>query len=245
MNFKSILSTIILVLKKHTAIDLSKKIDTHNSIPFIESLIYPVLGLLIGFVLFFLSLFKLIYSPLFVSFISVCIYLFITKAKHFIALANFAQQSIQKFIHIENNTIYNKCYENINDKNFIYTIIFIAYMILFSVSKSSALLIAPMLAYLVPCTSSLLFEINYDECSMISSFAENKAFSYIAFILSFILAIVIHTKYAISLAIIYIILIYVIKYLNKTLESLPKNFEHILIESIFIAFLLISYLLFL
>jgi len=238
VNFKSILSTVILVLKKHTAIDLSKKIDVNNSIPYIEALTYPVIGLLMGFILFLISFLRLLYSPLFVAFITLCTYFLITKGKNFKPFALTIQQ-------ILNSKIFKNNEDSNIEENFIHIILIMGYFILFAVSKASALLIAPIIAYIVPCTVSLLLTLNFKNCSMISAFSQNKAFSYGAFIISFAIPILVHTNFAISVAIIYVLLMYFIKYLNIKLECLPENFEHILIESILIIFLILSYLLFL
>lgn len=236
MNFKSVISTIVVVLNKFTALDFSKKINTENYIPTIEAIIYPIVGLFIGIILFASSMLHYIYSPVFSGTITLILYFLVTRGKSFSVFSSFLKKHIDQYI-IKDNSESHIDYTSI--------IMILSYFCMFTVSNSTTLLIAPIIAYSMTCTVPMMIKISSSTSDIIKNCGENKVYSYSGFLISFIIPMVINTRLLIAVALLYVSLICLIK--NKILKAhrVPYNFESILIEGLFISFLLLSYVLFL
>lgn len=236
MNFKSVISTIVVVFTKFTAIDFSEKVNTENYISTLEPLIYPVVGLLIGMILFASSMLHYIYSPIFSGLVTLLLYFLVTKGKNFSIFILFLEKYINKHIIKEETTSLDA---------YIPIIMILSYFCMFTVSTMTTLLIAPIIAYSITCTVPIMIKISSSTSNIIKNCGENKMYSYSGFLISFIIPMVINTRLIIAVAILYIFLMYIIK--NKILKThkVPYNFESVLIEGLFVSFLLLSYVLFL
>ncbi len=221
----------LLMLNKFTIFNIKFYADADDSDYSFGVILLPILGLLIGVASVFISIFKLIYSPLFVSILIMIYYFIITKSTNILD----TYKTINLIIKPKNSN--EQVFNTIS-----IIIICLLYFVLFSVVSIRAILLMPLIGFSNLLISSLLIKRNKENTEILKYCTKNHAI--FAFAFSFIITIIISYKLCIALSITLIISATIINIIDSKIKILPSSIEGFIIEMSQILFLAISYMLF-
>jgi hypothetical protein len=220
----------LLVLRKFTIFNVKFYAETEESDYSFAVFLLPLLGLIIGLGSLAISIFKLLYAPMFIGALLLIYYCIITKSANI--------KDTYKTINIIINAK--------DDNKQFYSIISlvtlcILYFALFSVSSIRAIILMPMVGFSNLITQALIIKRD-KTCAPILKYS-TRNHSIFAFAFSFILTIIINYRLAISLSLTYIIVSFLINYFDSKIKIVPSSVEGFVIEISQILFLILSYLL--
>lgn len=220
----------LLVLRKFTLFNIKFYAETEESDYSFAVFLLPLLGLIIGFCSLAISIFKLIYEPMFAGALLLIYYCIITKSYNI--------KDTYKTINIIINSN--------EDSSQFYSIISIValcilYFVLFSVSSIRTILLMPMVGFSNLIIQALIIKRDKTKAPILKYSTRNH--SIFAFLFSFIITIIINYRLTISLSLTYIISSFIISYLDSKIKILPSSIEGFTIEISQILFLILSYLL--
>lgn len=221
VDAKNIIIGLILMLNKYTCIPIKLYVDIEDEHYGIGNVLLPLLGLIIGFIMFIISLLGYGYNNYFVSILIVLFYFGISKNSIFKDI-----KSVFNEILVDNKTD-----EDLNNKVIIsIVIVVILYFVLFGLIPKTAILLTPVVGF----SSKLLVES-----------IDNKKYKkrIIAFVIPFSIAFLFNYKLISSIAFTFMIVGFSFNVINKRYKPILANEDGFVIESSQILFLIITYIL--
>lgn len=231
-SVKNIFNGLFLMLKKLTIIDVKFYADVENSDYLAGIFTIPIIGILIGMFTIPFSILKLIYNPLFCSILIFTLYCILTKCFSIIESSKtfefFFAKYVKDFIVVKSIYIFTIC---------------TMYIILFSVSNFSTIIITPLIGY-----CSLIIDILFvkrDKNNTLILKYCNKNHVYFTFLLLYFICILLNIKLCISACIVLVINMILLNIIETKIKIIPLSFEGTIIEISQLLFLIISYMLYL
>lgn len=221
VDARNIVIGLILMINRYTLIPIKVYIEIEDEHYKNGNMLLPLLGLVIGFVMFVISLLGYTYNNYFVSILIIVFYFGITK--------NMALTDINKVINEISESKENE--EYIYNKGIISEMIaVISYFILFGLVPKTAILLTPIIGF----SSKLLVESVDDK--------EYKK-RILAFIVSFSIAFIFNYRLMVSMSLTFMIFGFFYIKINKKYNAILANKDGLIIELSQILFLIITYIL--
>lgn len=230
IELKSMVIGLVLMINRFTCFNINLYTEIKDDDYQLGVLFLPVIGIVMGLVMFLISLLGLIYNKYFVSILILAFYFFITKGNTF------------NDITLTSNKFFLNTYKTDQNSNGIINIIIVLfYFTLFSIVPISVILITPIIGFSTLLLSgSITFETEYKHS--IIKHSETK-YRISAFIFSFLTSAIINYKLIIPVSFTFIFCGLFVNYINKNKPYLLENIEGFLIETSQIIFLILTYLL--
>ena len=228
-EIRSITIGLILMIKKYTCIPINLYVeqtdeDYHNGITLL-----PALGIAIGMIMFFISILGYIYNRFFISILIVAFYCVITKCNMLKDLS----MAVNKIIYNDEDN-----YNNIGETVSI-IIVLMLYFVLFGLVPNTAILLTPIVGF-----STLLITgstIKHNDKNIISYC--NRKERTVAFSIVFAAAVIVNYKLVLSISFTFIIIGFVLNYLNNYIKKVLFKYDGCIIEISQIIFLILTYIL--
>lgn len=229
LDLRSFVIGIIVMLKKYTCVDITiyseyNEEDFKNGI-----MLLPLIGLVIGFFAYLISLLKFFYDDFFVSVIIITYYIIITKTTNF----KDTYKTLNYIIKPKNQS------EQISGIIGIITLCLIYFTIIRLVPITS-LIIMPVVGYSGLIILSTVFKRNKEGTTIMKYCS--KYHKIVAFSISFILTSLFNYKLVIPLSLTYMVSGAIVSIIDKKIKLLPSSIEGFIIEIIQVIFLIITYL---
>lgn len=229
-EIRSITIGLILMIKKYTCIPINLYVeqteeDYHNGITLL-----PVLGIAIGMIMFFISIFGYIYNKFFISILIVAFYCVITKGNMLKDLS----MAVNKVIcNGEDN--YNNVSETVS-----IIIVLMLYFVLFGLVPNSAILLTPIVGFSTLLITGSTIKCDYNKS--IINYCKNKE-RIVAFSIVFAAAVIINYKLVISTSFTFIIIGFILNYAKENIKKVLFKYDGCIIEIAQITFLILTYIL--
>lgn len=226
-DIRSIVIGTVSMLKKYTCVNVAiyeeaNETDYKNGI-----MALPLIGIAIGFGLFFISFFRYIYDGFFIGALALLYYYIITRGVN-----------IKDVYHTLNH--YIKPYDTSENIGGIIGVIIVLliYYSLFRIVPLTALIIMPSAGFSSLIILSRIITGNKDNTSILKHCDKYHIIS--AFFISFLFTAILNYKLIISLALNYMLITVIVSLLNKKIKSMPPSMEGFIIEVSQILFLTIT-----